>query len=382
MARFTDIADVSFLGDITLAGLKKDIVKYYNEEIYNITGVHAKASDENKATLYAAAQIFYQMASVIDIKARQNLLKYATGEYLDNLGLSRGLTRKKAEYAVVTLRFTASANDKDVAIGMGTRVTDSKSEALFATTETVQINKGEGYVDVLARAVEPGAAANRYEIDDLCILVDPIAYVASVTNTDVPAGGADTESDDEFAERIYLSRNVFSTAGSESSYIYYTKSYSSYIDDVVVTNPQDADIDIYILTENRNDTAETAPALLKDLKEYLDNKDIRPMTDNITVKYAEKVNYDVNVKYYVLKDDASKITDIQKAVKNAAEQYTTWQDGKIGRDIDPQRLLWYLLQAGVVRVEITNPTYKQINLTQAALFSGTIDLEYGGLVAE
>lgn len=44
--------------------------------------------------------------------------------------------------------------------------------------------------------------ANGIAIGDVRTLVDPIPYVASVSNTEVTGGGADAESDTDLAERV------------------------------------------------------------------------------------------------------------------------------------------------------------------------------------
>ncbi|MGN0164355.1 MAG: baseplate J/gp47 family protein, partial [Candidatus Ornithomonoglobus sp.] len=270
MARFNDITDVDFMGDITLDGLKTDAINYYTEALQEITGSSsATVPDERKAELYAAAQLLYQLMQTANDRARQNLLKYARGEYLDNLVLSRSMTRKTAESAVCTVRFTLSAaRSYAIAIPAQTRVTTPARSIYFATDTATEIPAGEVYADIVCTATEGGSAANGLTPGEINTLVDPIAYVASVSNIDVTQGGADTETDDALAERFYNARNEYSTAGSENAYIYYTKAYSSTISDAVVKNNSAAVIDIYVLLESREAATE---GFLSDLKSYLSN---------------------------------------------------------------------------------------------------------------
>ena len=152
MARFSNIADVDFIGDITLTGLKSDAIKYYTEELQDITGGSVTVSDERKAELYAVAQLMYQLMQTGNNKARQNLLKYARGEYLDNLVLSRSIVRKQAEKAVCTVRFTLSAaRSSAIAIPAGTRVTTPTRTIYFATDATTEIPAGETYKDIVKK---------------------------------------------------------------------------------------------------------------------------------------------------------------------------------------------------------------------------------------
>lgn len=136
MARFEDIGDVSFMGDITLDGIKTTLIDEYKAAYKEITGETPIVPDEDKAAMYAEAQTLYQLMATIDDKAKQNLLKYARGKYLDNLALRYGLTRKKEEKAAVMIRFTLSApRENVVAIPTGTRVTGAAGKIYFATDE-------------------------------------------------------------------------------------------------------------------------------------------------------------------------------------------------------------------------------------------------------
>lgn len=380
MARFEEISDVSFMGDITLEGLKKKIVEEYNTAYLGITGENKTVPDEQLAIMYAAAALFYQLAEAINSKAKQNLLKYSSGTYLDNIGISRGgLTRKQAESAVVMIRFTASAVRQNViGIPEGTRVTGGSSRIYFATTEYAEIAPGEEYVDVPCMATAGGAAANDFEIGELNMLVDPIAYIGSVSNTDAPTGGTDAESDDAFAERIYDSRYTYSTAGAEQAYIYYTKAFSTLIDDVVVLNPSDANIDIYILMADRT---QATSAFLEELENYLDDPDIKPLTDNITVKNVTRVNYAISVEYKIYDTDLSKLAEIQKAIGAAAEEFKTWQSARIGRDISSQKLISLLIAAGAAQVTINSPLDTKVEANEIAYCEST-SIEYKGYIEE
>lgn len=379
MTRFNEIADVSFMGNITLAGLKKTALDEYSTAHSEITGKNIPISDEHKAILYAVAQIFYQSAEAIDTKARQNLLKYSSGAYLDNLALGKTTPRKMAECSVVTIRFTLSAVRQNiVAIPQGTRVTNSAQNIYFSTTEYTEIPAGDSYIDVMCISTIGGAAANDFDIGEINILVDPVAYIGTVSNVDVPTGGADEETDEAFAMRIYEARNVYSTTGSESAYIYYTKSYSTAIEDVYPTNPKAAEIEIYILMADRK---EATPAFIEGLTDHLYNVNTKPLTDKITVKNVEQIQYNIDVEYTIYETDISKLSEIEKTVAAAVEQYKVWQCAKIGRDINNQELLSRMKAAGAAKVNIKTPIDTKITPTQIAC-CGNTKIEYKGYVEE
>lgn len=378
MARFNNIPEISFLGDITLQKLKEIAVEAYNSEYKSLTGNSAVViSDEDKAILYTAAQIYYQLAAAVNEKAKQNLLKYATGTYLDNIALSRGLTRKKEEKAIVTIRFTLSAARTGITvIPAGTRVTSAACNTYFATDEYAEIPPGELSADVKCTSVTGGAAANEYAVGEINIIVDPIAYVAMAENIDIPTGGDDEESDEAFAERIFNSRYMYSTTGAEKAYIYYIKSFSTLITDVTCENPSDANLVFYILLENEEPANDT---FLTELASYIQNPEIKALTDKITIKNVSRVNYSVNVSYGISENDVSHAADIQKEITEAVNKYITWQSAKIGRDIDTQELLTCMRNAGAKGVVITAPTDTAVSNTQVAHCTA-VTLEYSGIV--
>lgn len=379
MARFSDIEDVSFMGDITLNSIKTMLVDEYNAAYKDITGENAVMLDEDKAILYAEAQILFQLMAVIDDKAKQNLLKYARGGYLDNLGLRYGLTRKKEEKAAVKVRFILSAvRENVVAIPAGTRVTSAAGKIFFATDEYAEIVPGETSVDVKCTSTTGGAAVNNFALEELTSLADPIAYIANVKNIEIPDGGADREDDQSFAERIFAARSEYSTTGAEGAYIYYTKSYSTTIDDVIVRNPSDAEIYIYILMKDREQATDS---FMEGLLNYLTDPTKKPTTDHITVYNVERVNYEVDITYYIYNTDIAKISEIDAAVKAAVENYKTWQSEKIGRDINDQKLTSLTIEAGAGKIEIKIPQPTVVPVNAIAHCTNT-KITYGGTIEE
>ena len=68
-----------------------------------------------------------------------------------------------------------------------------------------------------------GTDGNGLKAGEIAALVDPLPYTLSVTNTGASLGGADRETDEELAERIYLSPTSYSTAGPLAAYEYWVK---------------------------------------------------------------------------------------------------------------------------------------------------------------
>ena len=49
--------------------------------------------------------------------------------------------------------------------------------------------------------------------------------------------------------------------------------------------------------------------------------------------------------------------EITAAVNEAIDEYKLWQAGRLGRDINPSKLIQMIVEAGAKRVVVTAPTY-------------------------
>ena len=370
--------DISFIDNKTIEDVRDGMVADYEEYMTKATGqtVTLPRSSPHRGVLYAAALQIYQAFQYIDRAGKQSLLKYSYSDFLDNLGLLKGVTRSPATAAVTTLRFTVSAvRQVATAIPKGTRVSAGGS-VYFATDEYAEIPAGGSTVDVPATCTDTGTEGNDLAAGDLTTMVDPLPYVASVTNTTATEGGADVESDDDLAERIYLAPGAYSTAGPEDGYLFHAKQFNPSIGDVVATSNQAAGtVDIvFIMSDGKTPGTE----MINSLKEYLNGKTRRPMTDLVNVSAPAEVTYTVDLTYYINRSDSARAVAIQEAVQTAVDDYLTWQR-TIGRDINPSKLVALVMAAGAKRVTVTAPTYTTVDAIKVSALSGSPTISYGGL---
>ena len=370
--------DISFIDNKTIEDVRDGMVADYEEYMTKATGqtVTLPRSSPHRVVLYAAALQIYQAFQYIDRAGKQSLLKYSYSDFLDNLGLLKGVTRSPATAAVTTLRFTVSAvRQVATAIPKGTRVSAGGS-VYFATDEYAEIPAGGSTVDVPATCTDAGTEGNDLAAGDLTIMVDPLPYVASVVNTTATEGGTDVESDDDLAERIYLAPGAYSTAGPEDGYLFHAKQFNPSIGDVVATSNQAAGtVDIvFIMSDGKTPGAE----MINGLKEYLNGKTRRPMTDLVNVSAPAEVTYTVDLTYYINRSDSARAVAIQEAVQAAVADYLTWQR-TIGRDINPSKLVALVMAAGAKRVTVTAPTYTTVDAIKVSALSGSPTISYGGL---
>lgn len=119
--------------------------------------------------------------------------------------------------------------------------------------------------------------------------------------------------------------------------------------------------------------------ILDAVGEILDDRGIRPLTDQVKVIAPTAESYNTTVTYYVSRSRASEVSSIQAAVTTAIADYQLWQKSKLGRHINPSELIARVMEAGALRVVPTAPVYTALTMTQIAQ-EGTTTITYGGLV--
>lgn len=305
------------------------------------------AGDPRRLFLLSIADVIIQQRTAINLAAQQNLLSYAQGGYLDALGQLLAVERMAESKAVTTIEFTLSqALGSVYTIPAGTQVTNGV--VTFETDEDLLIPIGQTKGEVSASCTVAGPVGNDYLAGQISTIVTPMTFVSGAQNTTITTGGADAESDSDFADRIRLAPNSFSVAGPEKAYVYHAKSVSPAIIDVKVDSPTPGEVDVYVLlTDGTLPTEDT----LEQIEEHLSDETIRPLTDYVVVKAPTASNYEIELHYWINQEDSSKAAQIQADVEAAVEQYRLWQQTKIGRDITPGKLLQLVFAAGASRVD-------------------------------
>lgn len=343
------------LPEINFVTADKEVVEKEVFALYTtITGRKLAPADPVRLFLLTITNIVILLLNRINDTGKQNLLAYARGANLDHIGIALGVERLQATGAVTTMKLTASmARPEGIAIPKGTRFT-SGDGAFFALTEPYYLSANETSILVKAVCTEASVKGNGYPIGSITTLVDPIPYIASVTNTTISEGGADVETDDAFRERIREAPESFSCAGAEGAYEFFTKKASALISSVKVVSPKPGDVVVYPgLVSGEIAKAE----ILKLVETALTDKKVRPLTDNVSVKAPVAKNYSINLQYYIDSDNAYYADTIKARVDEAVTDYTKWQSGKVGRDIIPSELIRRIMEAGAKRVTVTSPIF-------------------------
>ncbi len=378
MKTVLEYPDVSFIDGMSVENMQDFYMEKMQEKYKEVTGKELvlHEADPIRLLAYTNCLLLYQIARYADRAGKMALLKYSYGDYLENIGALKGITRNQGAAAKTRLRFTLSAKRPGTTIIRdGVRVTASDG-VYFTTTDILEIPPGELSGEVNAQCRDIGIRGNEYAIGAIKTLVDPVAYVESVENVTVSAGGADLESDENLAERIFLAPASWSTAGPDDAYRYWVRTFNPSIADVMVESEVPGEVDIFFILEDGQIPDET---MIQELTDYLGNEEVRPLTDQVIVRAPEIREYEIELTYYINRSDRTRASAINDRVQEAVQDYIRWQRERIGRDINPDQLRKMLLLAGAKRLEIRKPEFAAISHAGIALPAGETVVLYGGL---
>lgn len=166
-----------------------------------LTGLTVRDGCDMAVRLYAAAAQIESLYAYNDWVKKQCFPQTATGEYLDNHAIMRGLKRIEATYSTGIIQFTAQAAVAvDLTVPKDT-VCVTASGIRFATTENGVIASGETSCECAAIAMEAGSSGN-VEAEAIAFMQQAPVGIVSCINVSGFAGGVDGEDDDSLRERI------------------------------------------------------------------------------------------------------------------------------------------------------------------------------------
>jgi len=233
---------------------------------------------------------------------------------------------------------------------------------IFATVEPLVIPAGTLTGTVQAVCQSPGSAGNGFSPGTISALVDPLPFVARVSNIGMTTGGSDRESDEDYRERIGSATAGYSVAGPSSAYEFFARAASLGVVDVTATSPGPAEVLVSILVRDGYDPQD----VLKAVESRLNARDTRPLTDLVTVAEAVPVSFDIDLNYYIPFANEAQAVEAIEGPGGTIERYLEWQTGKIGRAINPDYLLMLMITSGALKVDITQPKHLDLTNTEVA----------------
>ncbi len=309
--------------------------------------------------------------------AKKNLLSYAPLDVLEHIGEPLGVSKLSAKYATTVLKFLLEKPlEFDYIIEKGTEVETQDDLFIFKTTESAKIKAGELFVEVNAICQTNGIGGNSYKVGTITNLLTPLKYVSAVENITVSSGGADDEDAESLRNRIRVSPEKFSNAGSKGAYYFHTLTAHQAIIDVSITSPAPGVVAVYPLTIDGNPTDE----IINLVQEYLNNDKIRPLTDYVQVLKPENIDFSIKAKLYLYKD--ADIVSVKKTIDSKILEYKNLLASKLGKNVVQTQIITLLNSVyGVFKVELETPFDIEIKENQ---WANLLDFEivFGGYADE
>lgn len=159
------------------------------------------------------------------------------------------------------------------------------------------------------------------------------------------------ESDDDLRTRVQLAFEGLSVAGPRSAYVFHALSAHAEVDDISVVSPQPAQVTVTVLSR----LGEGIPSqdVLNAVTEKLNDENIRPIADRVTVQAATIVPYQIIAKLHMLR--GPEYEPIKNEAQKRLKQYAKSRR-RLGRDITISGIYAALHIEGVQRVELVEPS--------------------------
>lgn len=201
-------------------------------------------------------------------------------------------------------------------------------------------------VNTAARAVML-AYAKGADLEALAVYYGVARRVVTPATDDAPAV---MESDDLMRRRVQLAPEALTTAGSEGAYEFHTYGVDPSIKDVAVLNPTPGHVHVIPLI----DTGNGVPSfnLIQRIRIRLHERDIKPLTDIITVRAPVVTTFAVTASLEI-PDGPDSALVLAKAT--AALQLYLADRHRVGRSVKRNGIIAALKVAGVDDVLLASP---------------------------
>ncbi|MGK8843242.1 baseplate assembly protein [Serratia marcescens] len=230
---------------------------------------------------------------------------------------------------------------------------------------------------LLRRRINEGAAAcmlSHAEGTDLDNLAANLDTERLTITPETDTSDAVMESDEALRLRAQSAFEGMSVAGPSAAYEYFARSASGKVADARATSPAPAEVVIAILSTDGDGTA--SPELLAAVTAAVNDEEVRPLGDRVTVRSADIVDYSIDAELFLYPGPESE--PIINAAMASLRGFLADNDKKIGRDVARSAISASLHVQGVQRVVLRSPaTDLQISDTQAARNIG-YTVENGG----
>jgi phage-related baseplate assembly protein len=182
----------------------------------------------------------------------------------------------------------------------------------------------------------------------------------------VPAVPEVKEDDDAFRERIQLAYEGLTTAGPRNSYILHARNASGLVADATAESPAPCDVTVTVLSLDGE--GEASPELLATVAVALNDDNVRPLADRVTVQSAQVIRYQIEAILHM----TSAGPESDASLAEAKSRLGAWINPRkrLGVEVARSGVDAQLHVAGVSRVELVGWQDLAPTKAQAAFCTG------------
>ncbi len=174
------------------------------------------------------------------------------------------------------------------------------------------------------------------------------------------------EKDDPFRERIQLAFEGLTTAGPRNSYIFHARNASGLVMDATAESPEPCHVTVTVLSSEGEGVA--SPELLATVAAGLNDEDVRPLGDRVTVQSAEIIHYSIDAILHM----NSAGPEVDASLAEATKRLAAWINPRkrLGVEVARSAVDAQVHVAGVSRVELIGWVDLAPTKAQAAYCTG------------
>jgi len=174
------------------------------------------------------------------------------------------------------------------------------------------------------------------------------------------------EQDDPYRERIQLAFEGLTTAGPRNSYIFHARNASGLVMDATAESPEPCEVTVTVLSSEGEGVA--SPELLAAVATGLNDENVRPLGDRVTVQSAEIIHYRIDAILHM----NSAGPEVDASLAEATKRLSAWINPRkrLGVEVARSAVDAQVHVAGVSRVELPDWVDLAPTKAQAAYCTG------------
>ena len=324
-------------------------------------------SDDLMTMLEAVSYEEMLLRTRINNSVKSGLLAFAKGADLDHLGATRyGIVRLDGAKPYANFTFSlSSVLFYDVTLSAGLLLSDTKGVSAKLLDDVIIAAGTLSSVGIVELQENIEQSSIKTET-----IVSPLPFVVSAKQNENFHDGANVEDDKRFRERIWLSRERKSTAGSKLMYEYFTKSADVRIVDIAIIDDTPGVVKIYLLS----DAGAADSVMIERVNNALSKEEVRPLTDSVQVASATII--DATLEADIVLYDMTYEQNVRDLIASRIAKNTLI----FGKELTLPKLYGILESEMVQDITITTPTGTIACSDNEVIRLNSVTLNFSGVV--